>query len=110
MELLHELQSALAYIIGACMTHVGATLVENSTRWAKDLDKNKLLEAVYIAGKSKGLMQHLMKVYPDLKIVSRKRLTKHVKSFRELQIVPAGGESGLSSSMHTGTTTQIVVQ
>lgn len=58
-ELLDELQSALADIIGACIKQVGATLVSSSKKWAQEMQERKLLEAVYVAGKSNGLMKQL---------------------------------------------------
>lgn len=58
-ELKKELQSTLAHIIGACIEKVGVALVENSMKWAEEMEERKLLEAVYIAGKSKGLMEKL---------------------------------------------------
>jgi hypothetical protein len=58
-ELVKQLQSALADIIGACIEKVGVALVESSRKWAQEMDERKLLEAVYIAGKSKGLLKQL---------------------------------------------------
>jgi hypothetical protein len=59
MELVKELQSTLAHIIGSCIEKVGVALVENNRKWAQEMEERKLLEAVYIAGKSKGLMEQL---------------------------------------------------
>lgn len=58
-ELVKQLQSALADIIVACIEKVGVALVENGRKWAQEMEERKLLEAVYIAGKSKGLMEQL---------------------------------------------------
>lgn len=61
IELIDELQRALADIIGACIQKVGGALVYNCMKWAQDLDlqERKLLTAVYTAGKSKALMEEL---------------------------------------------------
>lgn len=58
-ELMNELQSALADIIGSCIEKVGAALVESCNKWAVDLQERKLLKAVYIAGKARVLMEQL---------------------------------------------------
>lgn len=58
-DLLHELESSLAIIISSCIKKVGPALVSTTRNWAQSLDKIKLLEAVYIAGKSRGLMEKL---------------------------------------------------
>lgn len=58
-NVLDELQSSLAIIISSCIKKVGPALVNTTRKWAQDLDKMKLLEAVYIAGKSSGLMEKL---------------------------------------------------
>lgn len=61
IELIDELQRALADVIGACIQKVGRALVYNCMKWAQDLDlqERKLLTAVYTAGKSKALMEEL---------------------------------------------------
>lgn len=58
-NVLDELQRSLAIIISSCIKKVGPALVNTTRKWAQDLDKIKLLEAVYIAGKSRGLMGKL---------------------------------------------------
>jgi len=58
-ELMNELHSVLADIIGSCIDKVGAALVDNCKKWAVDLQERKLLKAVYIAGKSRGLIEQL---------------------------------------------------
>lgn len=55
----NELESALADIIGCCIEKVGVALVENCTKWAQDWDETKLVRALYLAGKSRGLMEKL---------------------------------------------------
>ena len=70
MELMKELESTLAHIIGACIEKVGVALVENSRKWAQEMKEKKLLETVYIAGKSIGLIEklgwdHKLRVAPD---------------------------------------------
>lgn len=54
-----ELESALADIIGCCIEKVGVALVENCTKWVQDWDETKLVRALYLAGKSRGLMEKL---------------------------------------------------
>jgi len=67
MDLIDELKSSLRDLIGSCIEQVGRAIVDNCRKWAQDLDKVKLLEAVYIAGKSKGLMETLRRD-PNLQI------------------------------------------
>jgi hypothetical protein len=62
-----ELKNSLRDIIGSCIEKVGRAIVDSCRKWAQDLDKAKLLEAVYIAGKSKGLMETLRRD-PNLQI------------------------------------------
>lgn len=54
-----ELQNALADVIGGCIEKVGVALVENCSKWAQDMDERKLVQALYLAGKSRGLMEKL---------------------------------------------------
>ena len=70
MELMKELESTLAHIIGACIEKVGVALVENNRKWAQEMKEKKLLETVYIAGKSIGLIEklgwdHKLRIAPD---------------------------------------------
>lgn len=61
-ELKEELERLLADTIAACMDRVGIALVENCRKWAQDLGEEKeekLLNAIYVAGKSKGLLEAL---------------------------------------------------
>lgn len=58
-DLKHELKSSLGDIISRCVKKVGPALVANCRKWAQGLEKTKLLEAVYIAGKSRGLCAKL---------------------------------------------------
>lgn len=61
-ELKNELESSLADIISACIDKVGTALVDNCRRWAQDLEEekeDKLVKAIYIAGKSRGLVEAL---------------------------------------------------
>lgn len=58
-DLKHELKRSLGNIISYCVKNVGPALVDNCRKWAQGLEKTKLLEAVYIAGKSKGLSEKL---------------------------------------------------
>eukprot|EP00253_Pinus_taeda_P015566 PITA_15566 len=60
MELVKELHSTLAEVIGTCIDQVAVKLVETSRKWAGEMDETKLLQAVYIAGKSSGLMEKLL--------------------------------------------------
>jgi hypothetical protein len=66
-ELMNELHSVLADIIGSFIDKVGPALVDNCKKWAVDLQERKLLKAVYIAGKSRGLIEQL-KQCPSLHI------------------------------------------
>lgn len=67
MELVNELQSALADIIAGCMERLGAVLVDNSAKWAQDFHERKLLKAVYIACKNTAVMKQLG-LYPNMDI------------------------------------------
>jgi hypothetical protein len=58
-ELMNELHSVLADIIGSFIDKVGPALVDNCKKWAVDLQERKLLEAVYIASKSRVLIEKL---------------------------------------------------
>jgi hypothetical protein len=58
-ELMNELHSVLADIIGSFIDKVGPALVDNCKKWALDLQERKLLEAVYIASKSRVLIEKL---------------------------------------------------
>lgn len=59
MEVVNELQSALADIMGDCVESVGGVLVDKCTKWAQDFQEGKLLKAVYIAGKNTALLERL---------------------------------------------------
>lgn len=59
LELKNEIHSVLADIIGSCIDKVGAALVDNCKKWAVDLQERKLLRAVYIAGRTGGVMEEL---------------------------------------------------
>lgn len=58
-DLKHELKSSLGNIISYCVKKVGPALVDICRKWTQGLEKRKLLEAVYIAGKSRGLFEKL---------------------------------------------------
>eukprot|EP00253_Pinus_taeda_P032542 PITA_32542 len=62
-ELKEELERLLADTIAACMDRVGIALVESCRKWAQSLEDDKkeerLLNAIYVAGKSKGLLEAL---------------------------------------------------
>lgn len=67
-ELKKVLEKLLADTIAACMDRVGIALVENCRKWAQDLGEEKeekLLNAIYVAGKSKGLLEALEWKVPD---------------------------------------------
>jgi hypothetical protein len=71
-QLINELQSALADVIGACMQKVRGALMDNCMKWAQDLEESKLLTAVYTAGKCRGLMEAL-EPCPDVDIAPTAR-------------------------------------
>lgn len=60
-ELKKELERLLADTIVACMDRVGIALVENCRKWAQSLEddkkEEKLLNAIYVAGRSKRLLE-----------------------------------------------------
>lgn len=58
-QLINELQSALADVIGACIEKVRGTLLDNCVKWAQDFQQKKLLTAIYTAGKCRVLMEAL---------------------------------------------------
>ncbi|GLJ11719.1 hypothetical protein SUGI_0175370 [Cryptomeria japonica] len=57
--LLKEIECLLANIICACLHKIKSALIVNSSKWARDIEENKLGRALYTAGKAKALMEKL---------------------------------------------------
>eukprot|EP00253_Pinus_taeda_P028195 PITA_28195 len=57
--LMNDLNNLFVDIIGGCLDRVRQALMVKCRTWAQDLEKKKLLEALYVAGKCSGLMEQL---------------------------------------------------
>ncbi|GLJ20477.1 hypothetical protein SUGI_0372500 [Cryptomeria japonica] len=57
-ELLDDLMSALAYIIASCVRDSPRNLAKNIRKWAKDLEEDKITEAVKLTGFARGILDN----------------------------------------------------
>lgn len=58
-ELLDEVVRSLADVIDRCIDRAADALVANTRRWARGLDEAEVSKSLYIAGKTRGLMEVL---------------------------------------------------